>query len=1497
VPVVCLLDSGASVSVLNYKIWKRIRPNAYTKLPSKRHDLLQAADNSAMKILFDIETNVKINGLNIPATFSVVEKLGFNCIIGMDFLSQTRSVVDHARNVLTIYDGLVTASLVCGDDHKPVFPTEAITIPPNSEAIFQARTKVILPPGNYIVEQSPILRFQNLLVARTLFEASQRVFCVHVLNISDRCIKLRSNTPIAMVSAVTIPTAEKHDKNQKCTEDISVAEMRAALEAKGVKFTDVALTGTDFENLVKLLYKYIDQMAANLNELGECNLIPFRINTGDALPVIQKPFRYSPEQKALIRQEVQKLLDAGIIEESDSVYNSNIILIKKKSGINEWRTCQDFRNLNAVTKMVSYSMPSFMSILDNLSAQKSKLIYCSLDLRQGYFQLAIDPRDAHKTAFKVESMGVFMYRKVAQGLSGSPAHFQRTMDKVLRGLIPQIACCFLDDILIYGDSPSAILKNLECVLQKLKEAGLKLHPEKSHFAVKRVTFLGHVIDENGVHMHESRIEIMNKYPAPKNAKQLKSFLGVASYSRRFVKNFSQIAAPLRELIKKDVSYKWTEQCQKAFEDLKYALTHPPALKIPEFGKEFEIACDSSISGIGWSLSQRDETGKLKICAYGGRALKDSEKRYPITQLECLALVESLKENDIYLRNNFFIVWSDHFSLKFLQSMKLQPNSRLARWALKIQGYNFKILHRRGVNNVVPDALSRIDWTETDKKLSAITAKETPSNEHVCIQFNVEDAGPYVCSVETSQQNLQLPSQDDIRDALKTCPDWSPMYNYLQSGTLPEDEAAARRLVYESDQFVLEKDLLYFLRSPRTRNLQRAYAIVKCLCIPEKYKPHIAISLHDNLCHPGFQRLLATARMRYHFKNMYAFLKQHVDTCLVCQQSKREIHPNKIPVLPMQPKQIFEKWTADIHGPYTPSTPEGTDPKFAKRYVLCLVESVSLFCELIAVSDITATTVIRAIYDNLICRYGVAASIELQTDNGSSFTADLTKKFCQTFGIRQVFSVPYHAAPNSKVEKIGESINKAIRLLAIKHDDWSNHLQTVALAHRAVASSSTGISPFECLYARRMVVNCDQNLLLKEDDSPSMEIYRRELIPKLQILQQLAQENSEQNAQINRDARNKTAVIPQFEIGDSVLLHNPVTPKGAVAKWTRRYTGPWLITHKLPNLNFRLQHLQSGRQLKRPIHIDRLRTLKQLPNDYRLAMRNESTPRLQVITPRRCIQLLITTNDMLRTARDAVVHVVGDQAYTDRLLRAAGSVAEAQFTENCEQLSADGKPFAITAGELSPTRCIVNIAVQDSIESTRTDFFACLHIADTHSEKLESISIPFFHEETQTTALWEIAHLTALAIQDLDQAADLHNRHLQMIELHCRTVLGADIAAAVCRQIFKQETILQTTSAEEIFQQTHDTLTDSTQQQHDMNNEGTQQAQTQTNGTDMPQQTVASDWYSIDRILQRQRRKNTDFFLVQWSDGSPNSWIKRADISQAALQQYLREHKRRRRRRY
>jgi hypothetical protein len=357
----------------------------------------------------------------------------------------------------------VTTSLVRGDDHKAVLATEAITIPPNSEAISHAQTKVTSAPGNYIVEQSPILPFQNLLVARTLFEASQRVLCVHVLNISDKC-----NTPIAMVTAVTLPTAEIHDKNETCTTYISVAEMRAALEAKGVKFTDVALTETGFENLAKLLHKYIDQMASSLNDLGEFNVIPIRNNTGDALPVIQKYFRHSPAQKALIRQEVHKLLDAGIIEESDSVYNSNIILIKKKSGINDYRVVQDFRSLNSSTKMVSYSMPSFMSHTGYLSAQKSKLIYYSLGLRHGYHQFAIDPRDAHKTAFKVESMGVYQYRKVAQGLSGSAAHFQRTMDNVLRGLISQIACCFLDDVLIYRDSPPVMLNNLECLLQKLK---------------------------------------------------------------------------------------------------------------------------------------------------------------------------------------------------------------------------------------------------------------------------------------------------------------------------------------------------------------------------------------------------------------------------------------------------------------------------------------------------------------------------------------------------------------------------------------------------------------------------------------------------------------------------------------------------------------------------------------------------------------------------------------------------------------------------------------------------------------------------------------------------------------------------------------------------------------------------------------------------------------------------------------------------------------------
>jgi transposase InsO family protein len=301
--------------------------------------------------------------------------------------------------------------------------------------------------------------------------------------------------------------------------------------------------------------------------------------------------------------------------------------------------------------------------------------------------------------------------------------------------------------------------------------------------------------------------------------------------------------------------------------------------------------------------------------------------------------------------------------------------------------------------------------------------------------------------------------------------------------------------------------LWFLYTPRTRKLDRAYMFVKRLCVPRNFQAQIAIGLHDNNLHLGFQRLYATARMRYYFPNMYAFLKELVFTCQVCQEAKRPVHPDRVPLLPLPNPKPLTYWIADFHGPFPPSCEEGEDKENAKKYVLCLIDSTSMFPELVAVKDTSAITFIRALFDNVVARYGVPKGISLQSDNGSGFIAKLSKMFTQSFGIRRTFSSPQHQSVNSRCEQFGDSLNKALRTLTTEQKNWSSHLQAIAMSHRVSATTNLQLSPFEVLYGRPMIMFCNASLLAENDDSPSLTAYRKEVAPKLEILHDLAMQNA------------------------------------------------------------------------------------------------------------------------------------------------------------------------------------------------------------------------------------------------------------------------------------------------------------------------------------------------------------------------------------------------------
>ena len=291
------------------------------------------------------------------------------------------------------------------------------------------------------------------------------------------------------------------------------------------------------------------------------------------------------------------------------------------------------------------------------------------------------------------------------GLSGAPATFQRLMDRITNG-IHNFAHAYLDDLVIFSSSWEELIST---VLTRLREAGLSVKPSKCQFAVKECTYLGHIIGGGKVYPIKDKVEAIRKFPTPESKEQVRSFLGLAGYYRRFIPDFSAVAAPLTDLTRacEPNGIKWGSKCEGAFNKLKEALTSAPVLWSPDFKKSFLLQTDASELGVGGVLSQCDEEGRDHPIAYYSRKLLPRERNYATIEKECLAIKLSIEHFQVYLMGNPFTVQTDHRALQWLGNVK-DRNSRLTRWSLALQSFQFKVEHRRGRDNVNADTLSRVD---------------------------------------------------------------------------------------------------------------------------------------------------------------------------------------------------------------------------------------------------------------------------------------------------------------------------------------------------------------------------------------------------------------------------------------------------------------------------------------------------------------------------------------------------------------------------------------------------------------------------------------------------------------------------------------------------------------------------------------------------------------------------------------------------------------------
>ena len=453
------------------------------------------------------------------------------------------------------------------------------------------------------------------------------------------------------------------------------------------------------QQLTELFKEYQDVFSQGDDDLGNTPLLEHGIETHG--PPLRQPYR---RQNPAVRREemaqVQQMLSSSVIRPSNSPWASPVVMVRKKDG--SLRFCVDFRQLNAATVKDAHPLPRIDDLLDALHGAKW---FSTLDLKSGYWQVPIAEQDKEKTAFRTSSGQLFEFNQVPFGLCNAPATFSRLMDRVLAGLHWETCLFYLDDIIVFSSTWEEHLARLREVFERLRHAKLKLGASKCTFAAKEVSYLGHRVTEEGLLPDPSLLAAIRDIPPPKTATEVRSFLGLAGYYRRYVKGFATIAAPLHALTRKDALFHWSEDCQAAFEQLKARLTTSPITAFPDFSQAFRLYTDASTAGLGAILAQvRD--GKERIICCASRALNKAEKSYPATKLECLAIVWAVAKFRPYLMAMPFEVFTDHYALQWLKTMRT-GSALLHRWSAALEEYDFTVRHRPGKVQTHVDGLSRL----------------------------------------------------------------------------------------------------------------------------------------------------------------------------------------------------------------------------------------------------------------------------------------------------------------------------------------------------------------------------------------------------------------------------------------------------------------------------------------------------------------------------------------------------------------------------------------------------------------------------------------------------------------------------------------------------------------------------------------------------------------------------------------------------------------------
>ena len=925
--------------------------------------------------------------------------------------------------------------------------------------------------------------------------------------------------------------------------------------------TETVLPSEHHYKIRSLLYEYKDVFSSGEYDIGQTTVTQHNIIIRPGTcPIKQAPYRAPIEKRMEIDRQVTNLLQRGLIEPSNSPWASPALLVDKKDGTQ--RFCIDYRKLNAATVKDGFPIPRIDDTLDALNGAE---YFSTLDLASGYWQVSLTEEARDMSTFCVRD-GLYRWKVMPFGLTNAPATFSRLMEQVFRGLQYRTLLTYLDDVVVYSDGVDSQLRRLRTAFERLRAAGLKLKPKKCELFQTSVLYLGHVVSKDGVDTDPKKIEKIENFATPQNVRDVRKFIGLASYYRKFVRDFAVIAQPLHDLMRKNARFRWSEESAKAFEHLKTCLTTAPILGYPRPEGLYILDTDASAYGIGAVLHQvQDE--EEKVIAYASKAMSHEEQQYCTTRRELLAIVRFLQHFRHYLYGRKVIVRTDHGSLRWLMNFK-QPTGQLARWLERITEYDIEIVYRPGRRHNNADTMSRMPCKQCGQ-------------EGTCEQHQQPSSRACTTSIGPAW------TVDELQDAQKQDAALQLIYANKEKGNPRPDRqeilGKSRATKYYWglwDQLELRNGILC-KRWESDDGSHVKWQVV----IPEKYIDIVLHELHSTPTggHQGVNRTTARIKDRFMWYGMTADIRSWIRQCNICSMRKPPATKPRAELMQFRPGEPMQIVAMDILGPL----PESTE---GNCYILVIGEYFTKWVEAFAIPDQQTETIARCLVDQFICRFGVPH--QLHSDQGRNFEAQIIQDICTLLGTEKTRTTPYHPSSDGFVERFNSTMMNMVSKLidpSRRQRDWDEKLQVAMLAYRSTPQTSTGESPHMLMLGRETNMPIDVMLErpLPDQHDRVKSDYARELRNKLSTAYERARRSLGKSAVRQKLHYDKTAAGAKISVGDFVWLSRKATMRGMSKKLDMKWEGPYLVIKQISSVVYRIQRY-GPRGLQKVIHYDRLK---------------------------------------------------------------------------------------------------------------------------------------------------------------------------------------------------------------------------------------------------------------------------------------------------------------------